>query len=158
MSIGRLYRRRRTSRQFHRMILQRLHYLGYRALELWILAGQHRPGIVLDLDVGIDAVAFDDPLTFGACERRLRHEDRASVDQRAPVPDADHAAPRAFADQRTEPSLTKHRRENIAVRSGILIQKRGHRSKKHATRISAGFIERSRVVEREHLSSQALDQ
>src|SRR5437773_2718841 len=79
-------------------------------------------GIVLHFNVRIDAMTFNDPLTFGACESRLRHENRAAVDQRAAIADADHAAPRALADQRSQPRFAKHRRENIAVRSRVLVQ------------------------------------
>ena len=47
---------------------------GDRPLELRILARQDRCGIVLDLDVGIDAVAFDDPLArrCSRCRTRAR--------------------------------------------------------------------------------------
>ena len=103
-------------------------------------------------------MTFNDPLTFGACESRLRHENRAAVDQRAAIADADHAAPRALADQRSQPRFAKHRRENIAVRSRVLVQERRHRSDESPSRICGRLIEGPRIVEREHLSAQPLDQ
>ena len=76
---------------------------------------KHRLGIVLNFDVGIDAVALDDPVPVGRGEAELGDIDDAAVNQRAAIGDADHAAPRSLADQRAQLRLLEHRREDVAV-------------------------------------------
>ena len=68
----------------NRMRLDRLLQFVDRAIELRILARELGRDILLDDDVGIDAVAFDDVLAFGARRRELRHEHFAAVDRPAP--------------------------------------------------------------------------
>ena len=74
-------------------------------LELRVLAGDHRVRVVLDLDVGVDAVALDDL----ACRRRGWSRTPARrpwppSSSGAVVGDADDAAPGALADQRPQPA------------------------------------------------------
>src|SRR6185295_11306013 len=95
----RLYRWCRLSGQLHR-ILQTIHHFSDAAFKLRILTGNLRGWIIVDIDVGIDAVAFNHPFAFCVRECRTRHEDVATIDQWPTIVDADDATPRTFADQR----------------------------------------------------------
>src|SRR6185312_16117698 len=86
-------------------------------VELWILARQLLRHVLVDHDIGFDAVAFDCVLAVepdNASE--LRHVDAAAVDQGPEVAKADHAAPGARADQGAQLRLLEHVREDVAVR------------------------------------------
>src|SRR5688572_11345998 len=65
---NRLHRRCLSCRQLHR-ILQLGHDFGDAAFELWIATGNLCRRLVLNLDVRIDAVAFNDVLAFGISQR-----------------------------------------------------------------------------------------
>ena len=69
-----------------------------------ILAIDHRGRIIFDDDVGIHAMAFDDPFPVDGSCGKFRNKDLATVDQRAAAGDADNAAPSALADQRPKPA------------------------------------------------------
>ena len=69
-------------------------------VELLIFALEFLGRIVVDHDVGIDAVAFDDPaFAVLGVRRELRLEEIAAISQRKRVADSDDAAPGPFADQ-----------------------------------------------------------
>src|ERR1041385_1377353 len=59
--INRLHRWRRFRRKFH-WRLDLIHYLRYRPLQLRIVSINYRLRIVINFDVRIYAIAFDDPL------------------------------------------------------------------------------------------------
>ena len=108
------------------------------ALELRVLARDHRRGVVLDLDVGRRRPR---PRRSTCAVRVVRgvngHDDHAAVDQRAAAGDADDAAPGALADQRAEPGLAEHVREDVAVRGGGLVHQRDHRPVEDRLRVGA---------------------
>ena len=74
-----------------------------RAIELLVFAVELLRRIVIHHDVGIDAVAFDDP-SFAVLRvrRELRPKELAAVGQRERVANADDAAPGPFANQFAE--------------------------------------------------------
>jgi hypothetical protein len=83
--------------------LQLLHDFLDGALELVVGASVLARGVVVDYDVGIDAVAFDDPLlAVDGVGGELGFAQGAAVDEGDGAADADGAAPAAFADQLAE--------------------------------------------------------
>ena len=88
-------------------------------------------GIVLHLDVGIDAVALDDPLA-----RRATTEPNSGTKIWPPsisgtvAGDAHHAAPGALADQRAQTHLAEHVGEDVAVRARPLVDQADHASRR----------------------------
>src|SRR6476646_9568337 len=130
--LNRLDRRRRSRRYFRRIVFDLRHQLRNATFQLRILAGDFRLRIILDFDVGIDPVAFDHPLALAVRQCRTGNEDGAAVDKWPATADAHDTAPRTLADQWPKSSLAKHVRENVAVRSRILIEQRDHRSQEYA--------------------------
>src|SRR6185369_11237580 len=117
------------SRRFWRQLnglFQLRHHLRNRPLELRIFTRDYRLWIVIHLDVGIDAVTFDNPLTSLIRKPKLGNVHRSAVNQLTPIRDANHTAPRAFANELPKPCFAKHGRENIAIRRGVLIQQCDH--------------------------------
>jgi len=51
----------------------------------------------------------------------LRHENDSTVDERTVAGDSDHAAPGSLTDERTEARGLEARREDVAVRGGVLV-------------------------------------
>ena len=93
-------------------------------------------GIVIDHDVGIDAVALDDPvLAVLRIGRELRPEELAAISQRKRIANADDAAPGAFADQFAKAHRLEAIRENVAVGGGELVTERDHRADEGLRRI-----------------------
>src|SRR3989442_567342 len=68
------------------------------AVELGVFAFGHQRWIIDDCDVGIDAVAFDNPITLSAINAKGRDADRAIVDQAGRASHADQTAPGAGTD------------------------------------------------------------
>src|SRR5882757_7123281 len=71
---------------------------------------------------------LDDPLGIESVESVFRYRDVPAVEQTPLAPNAANAAPRTRADERTESVLTEVEREDIAVRSGIMIQQTDFRT------------------------------
>src|SRR6266478_9005457 len=92
-----------------------LHFLK-RAIKLLIFAFEFFSGIIIDDDVRINSVTFDDPLfaVFGV-KRELRFEKLSAVDKRQRFANASHAAPGPFPDEFAESKRLKSERENIAI-------------------------------------------
>ncbi len=87
------------------MFFERLEDFLDRPLQLRVAIFGHEAGIIDDFDVGLDAVAFDDPVAFGVVDAKGRHRHTAAIDQRRRAGDADEAAPGAQADERAEAGL-----------------------------------------------------
>src|ERR1700675_2516980 len=69
------------------------------AVELLVFAFEFFGRIVVDYDIGINTVTFDDPvLSILGIKRELRFEELTAVDQWQGIPNSNHAAPRPFAD------------------------------------------------------------
>src|SRR5213592_4852541 len=79
-----------------------LHFLNG-AIKLLIFAFEFFPGIIIDYDIWINAVPFDDPLfaVFGI-NRELRFEELSAVDKWQRLANASYSAPGAFADEFAE--------------------------------------------------------
>src|SRR5262249_16644312 len=121
-------------------------YFGNAAFQLRILPPNFRARIVVDFNVRIDAVAFDNPFTLVVRQSGTRDEDLTAVDQWTAAPDAYDAAPRTFADERTQAGFPDHPGENITVSRGVLIQQRDHRSDEDAIGISIANVVSARVI------------
>src|SRR6267378_510924 len=90
---------RRHWRQFVAFRLQLFLDLLDPAIELLIFALKFFRRIVVDHDIGIDAVTFNDPfLSVLRVKRELRFEKIAAVNQRKRIANSNHAAPRAFSN------------------------------------------------------------
>src|SRR6202165_12290 len=113
----RLDRRCRPPRQPGRRTRQEFHQLLHAAFQLRVMPLQHGDRILIDHDVRIDAVTFDDPVTVRIRRTELRHKYGASVEQRSAVGHAYYAAPCALADEHADFPLPEGIRENIAVGS-----------------------------------------
>src|SRR5678815_6062902 len=76
-----------------------LHFLDG-AIKLLIVAFEFFPGIIIDHDIRIDSVAFDDPLfaVFGV-KRELGFEELTAIDKRQRLANSSYAAPSPFADE-----------------------------------------------------------
>jgi hypothetical protein len=94
-----LYRRGGAMGQPPRLFTNLPHQFLDCSFELRVAPFDHRLRVVLDFDVGIDAVTLDDPAAVGRGEAELGDIDHSAVDQRASIGDADHSAPRPLADQ-----------------------------------------------------------
>src|ERR1044071_5976287 len=103
-------------RQLDLVALELVHHFGEGTLKLLGVGFDQSFRLAPDFDVGIDAVAFDDPLAALAGQTGFGDADAAAVNQRPAIADADHAAPRTISDQRTKARLAEHRREDVAVR------------------------------------------
>src|SRR5437660_69007 len=104
------------------------HFLNS-SVELLILAPEFFNRIVIDNDIGIDSMTFDDPflaiLRIG-CE--LRPEELSAIGEREWFANSDNAAPSAFADQFTKSECFEAVREDVSIRGGELINKSDHRA------------------------------
>src|SRR5262249_35468731 len=96
--------------------LQLIQQFRHTAFQLRVFALDDRFRIIFDRDVGVNAVAFDYPIAFSVGEAEFGDVDDAAVDERPAIGDANHAAPRTFADQRPQAGFAEHRREDVAVR------------------------------------------
>src|SRR5437762_9099604 len=105
-----------------------LHFLNG-AIKLLIFAFELFSGIIIDDDVRINSVTFDDPLfaVFGV-KRELRFEELSAVDKRQRFANASYAAPGPFADEFAESKRFKSVRENIAIGGGEFVDQRDHRT------------------------------
>src|ERR1700730_12866387 len=81
----------------------------------------------VDVVVGIGAVIFDAPADVDEPKRKLGLRRHGAVHQRMTRPDADDAAPRAFADQRSEPVQFEAVAKNVAVGPRVLVGDAHHR-------------------------------
>src|SRR4029079_14848257 len=105
-----------------------LHFLNG-AIKLLIFAFEFFPRIIIDHDIRIDSVSFDDPLfaVFGI-KRELRFEELSAVNKRQGFANAGGTAPSAFADELTESKRFKSERENIAIGGGEFVDQSYHRT------------------------------
>ena len=88
--------------RLHRMILDFLLQIRDRRLELGVLSHERRVRQVVHHDVGIDAVALDQPGALRAVDAELRRRGDALVHQEIVAVEPDFAAPRARADHLAE--------------------------------------------------------
>src|SRR4030095_364925 len=110
----------------------RLHLVLYflnGAIKLLIFAFEFFRGIVIDHNIRIHSVAFDDPLfaVFGI-NRELRLEELAAVDQWQRFANASYAAPGPFTDELAESKRFESVRENIAIGGGEFVDQCYHRT------------------------------
>ena len=105
-----------------------LHFLNS-AIKLLIFAFEFFSGIIIDDDIRINSVTFDDPLfaVFGV-KRELRFEELSAVDQRQRFANASYTAPSPFADEFAESERFKSIRENVAIGGGEFVDQRYHRT------------------------------
>ena len=108
------------------------------------LPASSRRDVLLDDDVGIDAVAFDHVLASVFALANCGTKISPPSISRAPAVDADHAAPGARADQRAELRLLEHVREDVAVGGGRAVAQRGQMAEEGLLRIGAGDVEVAR--------------
>src|SRR4051812_43666793 len=76
-----------------------------------------RRGLALDADVRLETLPFDQPPALVE-ERRVRHVDVATIDERGNGIQAGESAPGARADDRAETELSEIEREVFAGRNG----------------------------------------
>src|SRR6266487_5710110 len=122
-------RPRRRRWQIEAFCLQSfLHFLDG-AIELLIFAFEFFSGIIIDDDIRIDSVTFDDPLfAVLGVKRELRFEELSAIDKRQRFANASYAAPGPFADELPESKRFKSVRENIAIGGGEFVDQRYHRA------------------------------
>ena len=103
-----------------RVLIKQLQHDPQSLSELRVLAGHPRLRWVEHLDIRVDAVVLHAPASLGEPERvaRLRH--RRAVHP-APAVDADHAAPGARADDRSDGHLLERLVDDVAVATGVLV-------------------------------------
>ena len=99
------------------------------AIKLLIFAFEFFPGIIIDHDIRIDSVSFDDPLfaVFGI-KRELRFEELSAVYQGERFANPSGTAPGAFADKFAESKRFKPVRENVAIGGGEFVDQSYHRT------------------------------
>ena len=90
------------------------------ALELGVAAGDDVGRRLLDLHVGRHALVLDDE-AFARPDAEVRRGDLAAVHQHRKSEDADQAAPRPRADQRSELQFAEHPRQEVAAGAGGLV-------------------------------------
>src|SRR5260370_16824528 len=112
-----------------------LHFLK-RAIKLLIFAFEFFSGIIIDDDVRIDSVTFDDPLfaVFGV-KRELRFEELSAVDKRQRFANSSYAAPSPFADELPKSKRLESERENIAIGGGEFVNQCYHRTGERLRRV-----------------------
>src|SRR5438552_18691340 len=92
----------RIRRRRRQLIAFRLHLLLNlldRPVELLVFAAKFFRRIVIDHDIGINAVAFDQPFfSVLGIKPEFRFEELAAVHQRKRIANSDNAAPGPFAD------------------------------------------------------------
>src|SRR6266436_8511268 len=120
---------RRGRRKIESLCLQLVLNFLNGAIKLLIFAFEFFSRIIIDDDIRINSVTFDDPLfaVFGInCE--LRFEELSAVDKRQRFANASYAAPSPFADEFPESKRFKSVRENIAIGAGEFVDQRYHRT------------------------------
>ena len=95
-------------------------------VELRVAAVQGQGGVVDDLDIGIDAVALDEPLTLGIVEGERGHGDAAAVDENRRTADADQPDPGTGTDQRAGAGLLEEVGKEVAARAGPVVDQHDH--------------------------------
>src|SRR5262249_26528448 len=109
--------------------LQLVPYFLNAAIELLIFTFKFFCGIIIDDDIRINSVTFDDPLfAVLGINRELRFEELPAVDKRQRLANAGYAAPRPFADEFAEPKRFKSIRKNIAIGGGEFVDQCYHRT------------------------------
>jgi hypothetical protein len=88
---------------------------------LRVASGQDGGGVVVDEDIRVGAVVFDPPRALAAVKRIIRLLDRAVVNRRLAVQDADQAAPRRDADDRPQLPGLEMLDKRFAVRTVVLV-------------------------------------
>ncbi len=117
-----LHRVGRSRREGEGLLDDRLVQHLDRLLELEVDAAGRRRGVVLEEDVRVGPVVLDEPLPFAPPEGVVRLVDRTAVDRRLAVDDADEAAPRRDADDRSELRGLPVLDERLAVRAVVLVR------------------------------------
>src|SRR6202008_170961 len=99
-----------------------------RSVELLVFPAEFLRWIVVDHDVGINAVTFDDPFFSVFREgRELRPEELAAVRQGQRIANPNDSTPGPFPDQFAETVRFESVRKNVAVRGRELIAQGDHR-------------------------------
>src|SRR6266481_10114338 len=112
-----------------------LHFLNG-AIKLLIFAFEFSSGIIIDDDIRINSVTFDDPLfaVFGV-KRELRFEELSAVDKRQRFANSSYAAPSPFADELPKSKRLESERENIAIGGGEFVNQCYHRTGERLRRV-----------------------
>ena len=100
-----------------------------RAIELLVFATEFFRRVIIDHDIGINAVTFDDPLfSVLGIKPEFRFEELAAVHQRKRIANSNNAAPGALADEFAEAKRFEAEWENIPVRCREFVDQRDHRT------------------------------
>src|SRR5262249_47410958 len=99
------------------------------AIKLLIFAFELFPGIIIDHDIRIDSVSFDDPLfaVFGK-KRELRFEELSAIDKRQGFANASYASPSPIADEFAQNKRFEAQLGKSAVRGGKFVYQCDHRT------------------------------
>src|ERR1043166_8052142 len=144
---------------FHRVFFQQAHSFLDCPFELWIPAGDDVLGPVFDVDIGSNAFILDGPSTVTREEAAARRDHRAAVDECRCVGGMDQAAPRAFANQRSNLPALEHVRHQIAARAGHFVNDHhlrspdtGRRTRERIT-LAGDVVEVTVEITLEHLDN-----
>src|SRR4026207_758357 len=97
------------------------------AIKLLIFAFEFFPGIIIDHDIRIDSVAFDNPFfAVFRVKRELGFEELSAVSKRQRFANAGYAAPSPFADEFPKSKRFKSERENVAIGGGEFVDQCHH--------------------------------
>jgi len=100
----------------------------------------------LHLDVRIGSVVLDTPAHIFKPEGELGLRRDRPIDERVPREDADDSTPRSLSYQRSQTEELEGVTEDVAVRSGMLVGERNHRSHRRIHRIGLRLAIPSEVV------------
>src|SRR6185312_6609387 len=92
-----------------------------RRVELRVLSGERAMGQVVDDDIGVDAVAFDQPVAVRTKDASLRRRGDAAIDEEVARREPDLSSPGPRANHFPEAEPTESFGERLAVRGGVLI-------------------------------------
>ncbi len=85
------------------------------------MALAHEFGVLINFDVGRDAVIFDFPITTESIESPTGCGDMPTIEKRRIAADANESAPSFHTDERAEAGFTEIPRHGVAARAGKLI-------------------------------------
>ena len=102
-------------------------------------------------------MAFHGPFALGIGVREFGHVHVSPVHQRAMIGNADHAAPRALANQHAQLRGAEHPRENVPVGSRVAVEQDRLRTDEHALGVHAWRRPIAGVIESQHDAAQPLD-
>src|SRR3954468_4752060 len=92
-----------------------------RRVKLRVLAVERRVRLVVDDDVRIDAMAFDQPLPLRSVDAHLRRGSDSAIDEHVARRQPDLAAPCACANDLAESESTEAFGEGFTVGRGVLV-------------------------------------